>query len=53
MRSNSTNLNYQIWLNTVSDESIAGEIEEICAHISGREIEEVDAGAFIKFMNAE
>ena len=35
------------------DERIAGEIEEICAHISGREIEEVDAEAFIKFMNAE
>jgi len=35
------------------DERIAGEIEEICAHISGREIEAVDAEAFIKFMNAE
>ena len=38
---------------SVSDEHIAGEIEEICAHIPGREIEEVDAETFIKFMNAE
>ncbi|RJS79823.1 hypothetical protein CW713_08015, partial [Methanophagales archaeon] len=38
---------------SVSDEHIAGEIEEICAHISGREIEKVDAEVFIKFMNAE
>jgi len=38
---------------SISDERIAGEIEEICAHISGREIEKVDAEAFIKFMNAE
>jgi len=37
----------------VSAESIADEIEEICAHISGREMEEVNAETFNKIMNAE
>ncbi len=37
----------------VSAESIAYEIEEICARISGREMEEVNAETFNKIMNVD
>lgn len=37
----------------VSDESVGYEVEEICAHISGREMGEVNAETFNKIMNSE